>query len=666
MSIKDWPGGVVSKNQVVPSGPYLDSTASGIWTMDQAASYTKQGIWPTAGNAEPDVASVFSTFLYTGTGAAQTITNGIDLTEGGLVWLKPRNAASDHALVDTERGGANSIASNTTAVQRTDGAYGLTFNSNGFDSTGGNLNVNGRKQVSWTWRKAPKFFTCLTYSGTGSVQNISHDLGSVPGMVVVKRTDATGAWRVYHRGANPTAPENYYLTLNATDQAGTGGGVIWNDTAPTDSVFTVGANNSVNASGGTYVAYLFGHETDASSMIQCGSYTGNGATNYTREITLGFEPQWVLIKRYDGASNWWVDDTMRGEKLLQPDDDQADITADFVQPTATGFKPGYPNQNGQSYIYMAIRNPMMIAPTVGTDVFMPLTYTATGSAGNKQTTGFPVDLTLIAARSGIDAWKHGVISRLTYGNAYLATNSTSAVASAGTTGLQLDDMTGYSFGGASFNNSSDMYNLSWKRAKSYLDVVRYSGTGVAGRTVSHNLGVAPEMMWIKRRDTTGSWMVYHKGLNGGTNPEQYVMYLNDTQAPDQTNGPWNYTAPASSVFTLGNNNGVNNSSGDYMAHLFASLDGISKVGSVSHSGTTNVDCGFSNGARFVMLKRYDAGSNWFVWDTARGISSGTDPYLRLNATGEEITNTDFVDPLSSGFTITSTFTAGDYIFYAIA
>ena len=220
--------------------------------------------------------------------------------------------------------------------------------------------------------------------------------------------------------------------------------------------------------------------------------------------------------------------------------------------------------------------------------------------------------------------------------------------------------------GAWNGNVSSYMLWGWKRAPSYFDVVAYTGNGTAGRTVSHNLGVAPEMMWVKRREATGSWMVYHKGLNGGTNPEQYVMYLNDTQAPDQTNGPWNYTAPASSVFTLGNNNGVNNSSGNYIAYLFASLDGVSKVGSVSHSGTTNVDCGFSNGARFVMLKRYDAGSNFFVWDTVRGIVAGDDPYLRLNSANGEITNTDFVDPLNAGFTISDAFTDGDYIFYAIA
>ena len=105
MSIKDWPGGIVTKDQIVPTGPLETGTASGIWTMDQAANYTKQGIWPTAGVVNPTIAGTFSSFVYTGTGGARTITNNIDLAgDGGLVWFKQRDANRDHGLFDTARG----------------------------------------------------------------------------------------------------------------------------------------------------------------------------------------------------------------------------------------------------------------------------------------------------------------------------------------------------------------------------------------------------------------------------------------------------------------------------------------------------------------------------------------------------------------------------------
>ena len=100
--------------------------------------------------------------------------------------------------------------------------------------------------------------------------------------------------------------------------------------------------------------------------------------------------------------------------------------------------------------------------------------------------------------------------------------------------------------------------------------------------------------------------------------------------------------------------------------LFATLAGISKVGTVTVSGATNVDCGFSSGARFVLVKRTDATGNWYLWDSVRGIVSGNDPYLLLDTTDDEVTNTDLIDPLDAGFTLSSNFTNGTYIFLALS
>jgi hypothetical protein len=100
---------------------------------------------------------------------------------------------------------------------------------------------------------------------------------------------------------------------------------------------------------------------------------------------------------------------------------------------------------------------------------------------------------------------------------------------------------------------------------------------------------------------------------------------------------------------------------------------VSKVGSYTGSGTTkDIDCGFTNGARFVLIKRTDSTGDWYLWDTARGIVSGNDPFLLLNSTVAEVTNTDYIDPLSSGFQISSTAPAainasgGSFIYLAIA
>ena len=201
----------------------------------------------------------------------------------------------------------------------------------------------------------------------------------------------------------------------------------------------------------------------------------------------------------------------------------------------------------------------------------------------------------------------------------------------------------------------------WKRAKGYFDIVAYTGTG-SNQTLNHSLAVVPEMMWFKRRNDVSNWMVYHKD---GTVAQ--AVYLDDPsrQLSNQTGNL--QSVPTTTQFTVGNYNGVNNGSGTYIVYLFATLAGISKVGSVTHSGSsTDVDCGFSAGARFVLLKRTDAAGDWFVWDSVRGIIAGNDPYLLLNDAAAQVTNTDLIDPLASGFQISGDFTDGDYIFYAIA
>ncbi|NDD55077.1 hypothetical protein EBZ39_14640 [bacterium] len=137
--------------------------------------------------------------------------------------------------------------------------------------------------------------------------------------------------------------------------------------------------------------------------------------------------------------------------------------------------------------------------------------------------------------------------------------------------------------------------------------------------------------------------------------------------------PWNSTTPTNAVFSVGTNAGTNASGGTYVCYLFATCPGVSKVGSYTGTGTTQtINCGFTGGARFVLIKRTDSTGDWYVWDSARGIVAGNDPYLLLNSTAAEVTNTDYVDTYSAGFEISSTAPAainangGSYIFWAVA
>ena len=623
-----------------------------------------------------DIDDVFSTYLYEGNGSTQTITNGIDLDgEGGLVWIKNRENDNNNSLIDSERG-VNSFLQSDTAVAAYTGITNsvLSLNSNGFTLGQDDqdwVNKNTQDHVSWTFRKAPKFFTCLTYTGTGSAQSISHDLGSAPGMVIVKRTDASYNWECWHSGLTDMTK---YIRLNSTEAERDEDDFsinLWNQTAPTDTSFTVGTWAGVNTSGATYVAYLFAHNDGDGEfgpdgdqdIIKCGSYTGNGSDDGP-EIDLGFEPQWILVKSVDQANkHWLLADAMRewtasGQfKRLRPHRSDAEDTENNFRPTATGFKltatGSDANTSGGTYIYMAIRRGPLAPPTAATEVFA---IDRNDGTAPTYESGFPVDMGLIKRVDDNNSW---LLADRLRGTSFLSTDSTNSKTTNST--MVFDYMEGWN----NWGSSQAYYSWMWKRATGCFDAVAFTGTGSA-RTVSHNLGVAPEMMWVKKYSGDQHWAVYHSSLGAGK-----IMNLNRTNAASNNTSVWNSTEPTSSSFSVSTNNNSNQSGETYVAYLFASLPGISKVGSYTGTAATlNIDCGFTSGARFVLLKRTDSVSEWQVFDTARGIVAGNDPIILLNRTYAEEAFDDLIDPYSAGFTLTSSgmvnVSGGSYIFYAIA
>jgi hypothetical protein len=626
------------------------------------------------------IEDVFSTYLYTGTGASQTITNGIDLAgKGGLVWIKGRSGATDHVLYDTANvtgGLAFGFASNTTeaATYRLGGLN--AFLSSGFSI--GNLariNTSAATYASWTFREQPKFFDIVTYTGNGANRTIAHNLGSVPGCIMIKRADTTAAWAVYHRSLANTQ----YMVLNTTAAAATGA-TYWNSTTPTSSVFSLGTSTDVNASGGTYVAYLFAHNaggfgaSGTDNVISCGSVTD--VSTGTVSVNLGYEPQFILYKKSAAISNWFMQDNMRGMPVytgsggayVSANSNAVEAGAGNLGVTATGFDFGAGGTD--TWIYIAIRRGPMKTPTTGTSVFSPIASSAV--TGTKQTTDFPVDLQIYSRRSltlakgQVFDRLRGVSSTTTESGQQLQTHSTAAEASV--TGTLAWDNTGFQT--PSTYSATGMIYWNFRRAPGFFDVVCYTGDAVAGRTVSHNLTVAPELMFVKSRSDGTSqynWATYVQSL-GNTK----YLYLNTIDS-EGVFTQWNNTSPTATNFTLGSYIQVNASGSNFVAYLFASCPGVSKVGSYTGTGTTKqIDCGFTGGARFVLIKRTDSTGDWYVWDTARGIVAGNDSYLLLNSTAAEVTNTDYVDTYSAGFEISSTAPAainangGSFIFFAVA
>jgi hypothetical protein len=618
---------------------------------------------------------VFSTFLYTGNGSTQTITNGIDLSgSGGLVWTKNRVGAEWHCLADTTRGLGNNVFTNSTDPNQFQATGITSASSTGY--TIGNwsgINTSSQAHVSWTFREAPKFFDVVTWTGNGvDGRQIAHNLGVTPGCIMYKCTSTAAVWIVLHRGL----PNGFSdaIILNSTDASF----ILGSSFAPTATTFTMGSTVEWNQSGQTYVAYLYAHDTASDGIIQCGSYTGNGsATGPT--VTLGWEPQWLMVKRASGGtSNWQIIDNMRGfpvgsaDATLWPNSANAETSAEYVSPNATGFQVvssnSQVNTSGNTYIYMAIRRGPMKTPTLGTSVFLPIT--SSGTAGTQLTTNFPVDLAITARRPGTDEYKSNFTDRLRRmqatdeftGQKILVSSSTGAETEDNSAVAYQFWNTGFLIGNQNSGSSTAYWNF--RRAPGFFDTVCYTGTG-ATRTVAHNLGVAPELIITKSRSSGFiGWPVWFGNLSN-------YVYLNSTAgSADEGINP----SPTTSAYSLTSGNSSLNGSGTtYVAYLFASAPGVSKVGSYTGTGALQtINCAFTSGARFVLIKRTDSTGDWFVWDSARGITSGNDPYLLLNSTAAEVTGTNYVDTDTTGFKVTAAAPAGinasggNYIFLAIS
>ena len=634
------------------------------------------------------VEDVFSTYLYTGNGGTQTITNGIDLAgKGGLVWVKNRTtSAYDHYVVDTVTGNLSyPLATNSTRGKTFDFtpySYVSSLNSNGFSLAVGagdknDVNASGQNYASWTFREAPKFFDIVTYTGNstsgGPTRTLSHNLGVAPGMVIIKCTTTGYAWVAWHR----SAAGNGYLNTTAAF-ADDGYGI----TVTATTVSFVAGNGATNANGDQYVMYLFAHDTASDGLIQCGLFTGDG-TGSSAANALGWEPQVLLIKRIDSIGDWQFFDSMRGfsvgttatnlpAQVLYPNLASAEVSVtNQFGPTAKGFlDAGY----GAPYqaVYIAIRRGPMRTPTLGTSVFAPSTRTGTGTTTIVSSTTFPPDLLITKQRTAseggtwFDRLRGRAKSLLSSGTGAELTTTTT------TNDLISFNMNGITVGAnaeAAVNtNGAAIVDWNFRRAPGFMDEVCYTGTGVLGRTVAHNLGVAPEMIIVKRRSAANDWGVYHSAL-GNTK----LIYLNYNLTPYTAINWWNNTTPTASVFTVGDQNENNASGSTYVSYLFASCPGVSKVGSYTGNGSSQtINCAFAAGARFVMIKRTDSTGDWYVWDTARGIVAGNDPHLSLNTTAAEVTTDDTIDTDSSGFVVNQVaatnvnVNAATYIYLAIA
>ena len=313
--------------------------------------------------------SFFNNILYTGNGSTQSIT-GVGF-QPDFVWLKDKSNANAHRLNDSVRGATKFLASNNSDAETTQSAGLTAFDSDGF-SLGSNSDYNGNSAnfASWNWKAGttsglsggtitPSAYSINTTSGFGIYKytgngyagaNIAHGLGKVPKMIIVKRTDSTPNWQIYHEGMGNGK------WLEFTTGAAQTATNRWNDTSPTSTLFYLGTDSDVNSSSGTYIAYVF---CDVTGFSKMGSYEGNGNTNGTFIYT-GFRPEFIMVKRWSGGTNnWLILDSKRPaynltQNGLLPNSNAAEnngYNCDFVN---NGFKwrLSGSGENGTNYGYV--------------------------------------------------------------------------------------------------------------------------------------------------------------------------------------------------------------------------------------------------------------------------------------------------------------------------
>jgi len=327
----------------------------------------------------------FNTVLWTGNATNRSIT-GVGF-QPDWVWTKKRSAVQNHCVTDSSRGIGNILFPDVTDAESATQLL-TSFDSDGFSINNNALvNENTATYVAWNWKanggttttndasstgvgtidsviqaNATAGFSIVTYTGTGSNGTIAHGLGVAPEMVWVKCRSNSGDWAVYRTDMHAASAAN---NLRLHDSAAVySAATMWNSTASTSTVFSVGTNSDSNGSSRTYVAYCF---ADVDGYSKFGSYTGNGSADGTFVFT-GFKPAWVMVKNTARAADWRINDITRqtinksadtsGGFLLLANSNSAEITNEYdIDFLSNGFKlrsgDVYENGSGETFIYMA-------------------------------------------------------------------------------------------------------------------------------------------------------------------------------------------------------------------------------------------------------------------------------------------------------------------------
>ena len=675
----------------LPSGTTAErptSPSTGEWrynTDNNLIEYYDGGSWRELQSEEipPIPSENFNVVLYTGNGSTQSIT-GVGF-KPDFVWVKHRNdgTAHSHNLADSTRGGTKIIYTNTTDAQQTISSSIQTFDTNGF-TVGSNaaVNNNGINYVAWCWKAnggtttsvtgtnitsaTQQINTSIDFSitqfteGSSGTSVVPHGLSGTPDMYIVKRTGGPQDWYVWHNGLSAG---NSYIILNSSAAQGSNNN-MWTQVDSTN--INLGPWNTEG--GGTKIIYAFKNVEGFSSF---GSYTGNGSTAGPI-VNTGFEPAYIMIKNSTAVYEWTVYDNKRSpsnprDNVLYPNTGGAENSGETgdIDFLSNGFQlraaAGSINQNGGTIIYAAFASDPSAAPVLA-DSFDIQTYNMTGGSDYDLSFAFKPQFVVTKTRDEAAHWSWGDIIR--GNNSNLSSNNSDAVSTtnqwrvkdwnAGATSVTIAQHASINTSNVSYawkanptptiNTDGTIQSIVSANQASGFSIVSYTGDGANG-TVGHGLGVAPEIVLVKRLNSTGNWSFNGSvgGLTYGTNK----LLLNTSDAiTSDTN---EVTAATSTTFTAGTSGSVGGSGGTYIAYCFTSISGFSKIGTYTGTGATHAITGVGFQPDWIMGKEVDGVDSWEIVDSARGINK----MVYANGSNAEVTNTNFTSFDSDGFTLSS-------------
>ena len=626
----------------------------------------------------------FNTVTWKGNSANDNYIGGIGF-KPSLTWLKPRSLDDHHLLYDRVRGYSSQYKTNSTNGEDVTSKVLPTSDGILLTTTDQNQNSSSHTYVAWNWNMGadtPTGFSIVTSKGNATAKSIG-DVGFSPDLVWNKTLSANQNHFLYDRirGAGKE------LRTNQSSAEGTNDGV----TAFEPDGFRRGSSNDCNENNITYVDWcwdmggttatntdggitstVMANTTYGQSII---SYSGNGTNNSTIGHGLSSAPEMVITKRRNNGTDYWsVYHASAGQGYLSLNDSGAYNSGSdrwgTNAPTSSVMNLGYAgstNASGGTYISYAFHSVSGYSKISS--------YSGSGSSGNTITTGFrPAFLLVKQTNASGENWYIFDSTREPLGELDTAIKVDESVAESTSsakkveftsTGFKLNSTnnalngSGHSYiymafaGGmdsiSDYNTTGDI-DARVKANTTYgQSIVSYKGNGTNGQTVGHGLSSTPELIILKRRDSTFAWGVGHTSIGWSK-----YLELQSASSEQTGGGVFNSTAPTSSVFTVADNYNV--SGENHMAYCWHSVTSYSSIGSFTGNGDSRstpitINCGFK--PAFIIMKVADASSNrdWYIWDDTR--SNPIAKHLRPNITNAEAGEAGKIAFTSTGVNITT-------------